>query len=505
MKTLLPPAHLLLSLLILVWDVVLAGRIVQLREAPRGFAALTGLAGLLVIPAVLVELATSTAVTGRAIMLIDWIWPGILVVFALQAVYALAKRLVNPTWGVPIVVYDILIAAAGVIRYAIAHGAAVPPPIIVLLAAQTNAMVLATTPAAMTSPIYLNVPMISPAFPALRKITAAFRAALSLAALGWAVLIAANFAPADVALRSYMDHDRDLLTERPQGDFDVGLKLLPDIGSAPPGAAVTNDISLADTLSADAVSLVVVPDVGISVLDSVSHSLEQLRRDSTVVIVSLGYRGKLVPEIGHVPLDPRQRLVEIQRIVRHLHPDVLLPAEDPYDVGARLVGRLNARDWEAYLTRAARVAKALDRKVRVGVSISDFGSRDSALYAWAAAAGSPMDVVGFSFFPSRLGGQSIDARMRAADRWMRVSPPTKDYWVFAAGGYPLSYGERSQEESIWAALSWATARPAIKGLVVYEAGDYGQSRGLRAPTGRLRPATATLMRALRALRQAGQR
>jgi len=32
---------------------------------------------------------------------------------ALQAVYALANRLVNPTWGVPIVVYDILIAAAG--------------------------------------------------------------------------------------------------------------------------------------------------------------------------------------------------------------------------------------------------------------------------------------------------------------------------------------------------------------------------------------------------------
>jgi hypothetical protein len=504
MRTWLPVAHLLLSLVILVWDVVLAGRIAQLRQAPWVFAGITGLAGLLVVPAALVELATSTAVTGRAIMLIDWLWPLVLVLFAFQAIYAMGRRLVNPTWGVPIAIYDVIIAIAGLTRYAVAHGAAVPQPLIVLLAARSNAIALTTTASAFTTPIYLNVPMISPAFPALRKITAVFRAALSAAAAAWVVLIAVQLAPADLALRSYARHAADRLTERPDGDFDVGLKLLPDIGSPPPAPAVRADNALADTLAADAVGLVIVPDVGNAVLDSVAHSLEQLRRDSTVLIVALGYRGQLVPELRHVPLNPKERLTSIQRIVHRLHPDILLPAEDPYGIGARLLGRLTVEEWKDYLTRAAAVAKGLDRRVRVGVSIAAFDSRDSALYAWAAGAGSPLDVVGFSFFPNRLGGASIDARMRAADRWVRVSPPVKDHWVFASGGYPLAYGERSQEQAIWAALAWSTARQWIKGVIVYEAGDYGQSRGLRAPSGRLRPATLAVMRALRGLKETAQ-
>ena len=71
---------------------------------------------------------------------------------------------------------------------------------------------------------------------------------------------------------------------------------------------------------------------------------------------------------------------------------------------------------------------------------------------------------------------------------MKTTPPTKEHWVFAAGGYPLNTGERMQERILWHTLSWATDHPAIKGLVVYEASDYAQARGLRAPNGRLRSA-----------------
>lgn len=292
------------------------------------------------------------------------------------------------------------------------------------------------------------------------------------------------------------------MTERPEGDFDVGVKLFPDVAEPPPPPAVTNDLALADTLGVDVVSVVVVPDASNAVLDSLGRAIDQLQRDSTLLIVSLGYRGKLIPELRHVPLAPQQRLTAIRRIVRRLRPDILLPAEDPYGVGARLVGRLPVEAWRDYLAQAAAVAKSVDRRVKVGVSASAFDSRDSTLYAWAAGPGSPIDIVGFSFFPNRRGAESIDADMRAADRWMRVMPPAKDHWVFAAGGYPLAHGEASQAESIWGALAWATAHPVIKGLVVYEAGDYGQSRGLRAPSGRLRTATITLLRGMRALREA---
>ena len=47
-----------------------------------------------------------------------------------------------------------------------------------------------TTAAAVGNPLYLNVPMIAPAFPALRPVTASFRALLSAIALGWAIGIA---------------------------------------------------------------------------------------------------------------------------------------------------------------------------------------------------------------------------------------------------------------------------------------------------------------------------
>ena len=47
MKQWLAPAHLALTLLVIVWNVVLAGRITRLRQASKPFATITGLAGLL--------------------------------------------------------------------------------------------------------------------------------------------------------------------------------------------------------------------------------------------------------------------------------------------------------------------------------------------------------------------------------------------------------------------------------------------------------------------------
>lgn len=502
MSVWLPPAHLALCLVVVVWDIVLAGRIARVPEAPQAFATLTGLAGLLALPALVVALATTTVITGRAILYVDWIWPAVLVVFAAQAVYALARRLVNPLWGLPIAVYDVLIAAAGIVRYLASRGITPPQPLVLLLTTQTAALALATTSAAVSNPLYINVPMISPAFPALRPLTATFRAFLAMIALGWSVGIALQVPNSIEALENYRRIASDRLTERPEGDFDVGVKIFPDVGSPPPPTAVASDIALADTLGADVVNVVVVPDVSNLVLDSLARALDQLQRDSTLLIVTLGYHGKLLPELRHVPLNAAQRVSAIRRIVARLRPDILIPAEEPYGVGERLVGRLQLGTWEDYITNAAAAAKAVDRRVRIGVAAASFDSRDSALYAWAAGPASPVDILGFSFFPDRHGGKAIEAYYRTADRWMSVMPPAKPHWVFAVGGVPLAHGEESQAQTMWAILTWATARPTLKGLILYEAGDYGQARGLRSPSGRLRPATFAVMRAMRALREA---
>jgi hypothetical protein len=505
MRNFLAPAHLALTVVILVWNIVLAGRIAQNRRSPRVFQAISGLCALLILPALLFALATSTVITGRAVAAMDWFWPVVVVLFAAQSLYALFGKLVNWVWGIPIAAYNLLVAAIALTRYSVAHGATPAEPFVLLLASQSIGMVFAAgTSNVLASPLYLNMPMISPAFPALRPVTVSFRLFMTFVALAWCFVIIMIGGPRALQLRNYETHRRDQLRERPDGDFAIGVKILPDVANPPPPAAIRNDSALVDSVDADAVSVVVVPGASRAAIDSLARVLDPSRRDSTVLIVSIGYRGKLIPELGAVPLAETERLATIRQVMTRLHPDILLPAEDPYGSGERAVGRLPPDRWQKYLTDAAHLAKSIDRNVRVGVAASAYTRYDSTLYAWAASPGSPMDVVGFSLFPSPYVGGGIQSDIRTADRWMQATPPRKDHWIFATGGFPLAYGERSQENAIWEVLSWGTDHAAIKGAIVYEAGDYGQARGLRAPNGRLRPATRRVIWAIEQLRESAR-
>jgi hypothetical protein len=503
MQSWLAPAHLALTLVIIGWDVVLGGRIAQLRQASKPFATITGLAALLLVPAFIVAIATTTVITGRAIAAVDWIWPFTIALFAVQSIYALSRRLVNPLWGYPIAFYNTLLALAAVTRVFSAHGYLVPRPLLVLMAAQVDALSLATTDAAITSPFFLHVPFVSPAYPALSKVTAGFRMGMAALALAWFALMLAEIPRADVALASYDAHADDRLTERPQG-FAMGLKLFPDIAKAPSSASVSADLETALFTGANVVHVVFAPGAQLLAVDSVARALDRLPRDSLIVIASIGYDGKLLPEIGSASLDAEGRLRTIHRVLERLRPDILVPAQEPYGLGARILGRLPVETWRDYHTRAAAVVKRVRPRTRVAYSASSFDSRDSTLYAWAASGGSPIDVLGFSFYPSRLGARTMDAGFRAADRWLRAHPPRKPQWVFGAGGCPLAHGEVSQDRAILAALSWATSHAAMRGLVVTEANDYGQAMGVRAPHGRFRAAAASLRRSFQALRESTQ-
>ena len=500
MRQWLAPVHLALTLVIIIWNVVLAGRIAQLRQASRPFAAVTGLAGMLLIPAFIVAVATTTVITGRAITSIDWIWPAIVVLFAIQSVYAVARRLVNPLWGYPIAFFDVVLAVAAVSRFFVAHGVDLPRPLLILMAAQIDGLALVTTDAAITSPVFLHVPFISPAFPALRKLTASFRMTMAALALAWFGVIVAEIPRADIALASYDGHADDRLRERPSG-FTVGLKLFPDVQKPPSAGAVKSDLETADWIGVQAVSVVFAPGATDSAIDSVSRAIDQLQRDSLVVVASVGYHGTLFPELGHGSLGVEERLRTIRRILVRLRPDVIQPAQDPYGTGARILGRLPVKTWQDYFTRATAIVREVRPRTRVALSASAFDSRDSTLYAWAAARGSPVDIMGFSFYPSRLGARTLDANFRAADRWMRALPPKKLHWVFGAGGFPLAHGERSQDQAVWAALSWATAHYEVRGFVMTEANDYGKAMGARAPNGRFRRVAYTMRKSIKALRE----
>ena len=504
MRNLLPLIQVVLVLTVLIWDIALTSRIVQVRQLPRTFVALTAFAGFLVLPSLVIHLATTNAITGRSVAEVDWLWPLTLTLFALQALYAAVRRLVNPFLGFFISAFDVLIATDAVIRWIAATGTMLSAPALLFLAATTGTFsFLMSSPDVISSPIFVLVPMIAPAFPALRRATATFRLALAIVAGGGVIIFMTQLTPALEAVSSYRIHDprTEKLQERPEGDFEIGLKLFPDLTGPPPPVAIRNDLALADTLEVSVVSVVIVPErMDNAALDSLAGALETFRRDSTLFILTLGYPRPLVPLPGRTFNDAR-RLQTIDRVVRALRPDVLLPAEDPYDSGTRAAGQLAPQFWQSYIARAAAIAKRVRPRTRIGVSASAYDGRDSTLYAWAAAPGSPVDVVGFTLFPSRTGVRTLDAATHAADRWMRESRSTKDHWVFAAGGFPEAHGEVSQERAVWAALAWATSRPAIKGLIVSEAGDYGSITGLRAPDGHLRRATYAVMSAMRGIRE----
>jgi hypothetical protein len=248
-----------------------------------------------------------------------------------------------------------------------------------------------------------------------------------------------------------------------------------------------------------AISVVIEPSAArAAALDSLAHTFEDDRRDSVLLIVAVGYDRDARESFRKSPAAHMQaRLAAVDRIVRRLRPDIILPARDPYTDGARAMGRVPLAWWENFLRQAAVNAHRVSNRVRVGVAASAFVGADSALYAWASRPDTPIDVVGFSFYPSYDGGGSLAARLHVADRWMRRS--TKSQWVFSSGAFPVTQGETSQARALWGTLAWATSHDLVKGLIVESAGDYDDVTGLRAPGGRLRPALATLVRAVAAM------
>jgi hypothetical protein len=488
---------------ILLWDVFLAGQIAQARRQSPVFLALTAICGLFVVPASLVAMASSSILTARAIHLIGWLWPLTLGIFVLQSGFAMRRRLVTPLLSVPIFALNVLLFLAATVRYATQWLPDLPSLLIGIDAAQAGALGLLLGRFALWSPIALQVPLLAPAYPARWKVSKTVRALLALSAAVSAAFVIVEYPPAVRAARSFQELGTDRLQERPRGDFALGVRLFPSLEGPPPPLSLRHDLALADTLDVSIVSVVIAPaGTGAIALDSLANALADLRRDSVTLVVALGYGARDGDAMRISPAAYRDsRLEMVDRVMRRVRPDVLLPALDAWDAGRRALGDVPAEWWQDYYTRAAALTHRLRPRTRVGLSASAFTPRDSSLYMWGAA-NRGIDLIGFSFAPSYGGGASLAARLRIAQRWIRRT--TKEQWVFSASGYPDIYGEANQSRAIWGTLAWATSQPRVRALIVNGAGDYDTLVGLRAPSGRLRPVVASIDRARRALEEAAR-
>jgi hypothetical protein len=282
--------YLALTVAMIAWDILQAGRIAKLRRTPRAFQAITGIAGLLLVPALVVAYTAHSLLYGRAIFLVAWLWPFTTILFVIQSVYALARRMVTPLLGFPLLVYNTIIATVALTKFVISRGDSPMEFALALNAAQASMLGTFFGSPALWNPIYLQVPIFAPSLPARWGFTRLARVALASAAIAMTALVVIELPGAIAGIRSYAPHENDKLQEHPDGDFKLGLKIFPDLRSGPPPLSIENDIALADTLAIDALSVVINPEAARGVaLDSLAKSLDRARSDSTTLIVALGY------------------------------------------------------------------------------------------------------------------------------------------------------------------------------------------------------------------------
>ena len=493
----------------LLWDVGLAGRLARVAEAPRGWANLTAITGLLLVPAALIRIVGSSLLDGRTVAALGWLWPLVLTLVTWQAVITLSRGLGARAIVAPIMIYDAIIASAAWIEYASGNGIVLPLWLHAIPTASAGAIGYLAGSAALWSPLAIAPPLLAPAYRARWAVNASVRGLIALYAVVAVVAFASELPLAIRGVESFSRWTLAPLRERPPDTpLLVGVQVLPVLRGAPAPLALRYDLNLADSANVDAIAVTVAPGGATArALDSLSRSLEKYRADSTLIIVTLGWDIEEALRVQFAPTAwERDRIRLVDQVVRRLRPDVLVPFDDPNGLGLQIVGQQPPTYWQPILAQAAKTAHAVRPRTRVLSALATFDDRDSVLATWSSTPASGMDGIGYVMQPGFRGGVSLEARLQAADRWRVVRTRQKlragDEWVLLAAGFPWAQGEQAQERGIWGVLAWASARPTIAGVIVGDAGDYDTRRGLRGPGGRLRLAYASLQRAIRGLSDA---
>lgn len=520
----LAPVTLLVAVTVLFWDILLAGWMAARREAPKVFTQLTSTCGLLVAPAIVVAVATGTETGARTVSGISWLLPVVCIAFVLQVFYALAARLLSPVIALPILLYDLVVTAVVTGDYLVAQRGMAPIGLQAAVAARDAVVGMTVGRTALVSPLALLVPMIAPAYPARWRLSGLARALLVLAATAATTLLVIEWPRGIGAVRSYYSAYNEPMQARPQGDFLLGMRWLPVLDGPPPARAVRNDQALADEFEPDVLFLVLDEDgTRAAALDSLARVLEPLRADSTIIAIGLDQGRHPDPSVS------AERAAAVERVLLRVQPDVIFPAvTDPFP--SVLVSESPSVSWWRSMIRTVNAVRQRVRPAtRLGISLAHLDARDSAIYAFATAPGSPVNVIGAMITPSFSGLPGADARLRAFERWhaqaeereeVRSESESSDstsvnsdaanvvhpghrqpaHWLTEVVGLPHAHGDAAQLAAIRHALAWGSRRPWISAAIVGEPADYDGWNGMRASNGRLRLAWPSLSAAAKAMR-----
>lgn len=488
---------LFVALVVLVWNVTLAGWIATRHDRDMWFSSLTGLAGLLVAPATFLAVASSTDAGARTITGVAWLWPATCLLLVLQASIATIRRQVSSSVGVPIVLYNAVIACIAIADDMVARTGAAPQWLQGAVASRDSVLGMIMGRSALSSPLALMVPLIAPAYPARWRSSAFVRAVLVLYAAVAVTLLVMEWPRGVAAVRSYDAASRSI-TPREPASLALGMRFLPVVSGLPAARDVRVATRIAGQLAPDALLVVVrARAVRTSGLDSLVRVLAPYRSDSLRILVAIAWEREDALSARTQPdALSALRLDAIERVVERVRPYAVLPALAPMLPTERFVPSPSAAWWQEHFTSVAVRVRRIRPSTHVMWTASRFDAADSAMYEWAISNGSPVSAVGLAPTPGFSGLPPLDARLRAVDRWVtaadRVSRP---HWVLTAG-LPRAHGDAAQADAVRHVIAWSSRRQWVRGVIVGEPLDDLAMLGMTAANGRDRQVVETVRRAL---------
>jgi hypothetical protein len=489
-----PAAFGALAAALLAWNLAIGVRATTLAGASSALRTLTGLSAFMLLPALVIGVLAPTAPGARVLTPLAWLWPTVALAVLVQAVWAFARRRSSTLHAIPVVLFDVLVAWIALARWLEALGAGLPAWLLAPGVAVSSLGAIALGDGAYLWSSWLLLPTLVPAAPARSSLSAAWRAVVAAGFALLLVLVGAELPRAFGRLRAVRTIGDGMMTERSRDDLALGVQLLGDVTAMPAPGAARHDAALADSLGVSAVFIVITPDgSSAAVLDSVARVLEG-GRDSLTLVVSVAMARGEAPSPG--ANDERWvsgRVALVERVVKHLRPDVLLPAGDLAPEGG-------AARWEEYYERVARAARRIDRDVTIALATEASSALDSVLCDWVGQGGTPVDAIALSVPPGRNGPARLGASQRALVRWVSLARTPPVVWLVRLPSAPAVDGEVAQQRLVRQALQWASAREWVRGVIAGDASDTWWSGGLRAASGRSRLALAEVGSALHSLR-----
>jgi hypothetical protein len=478
---------------LVAWNLTQGVRLSSLPDASRPMRMLASLSAFLLLPSMLIAVLAPTAPGARVLGPLAWMWPMVTVGVLVAGVWSAGYRRAPAFISLSLTLFNLFAAWVALARWLAGEGVSLPAwalapgALVSSLAAEVYGDAHYPWAAA------LLMPALVPATPSRRRLARLARAVLIAGCAVFAIGIAAGTPRAFATLVALEALAPPEAPAAPRAALAIGLRCFGDLSGSPSAAAARRELALADSLGVSAVHVALrASGTGAAALDSVSRALAP-RRDSVVLVVTLLLGGFRPGEGGS---GEETRLEALDRVVRRLRPDVLVPAE--LIPAGRHAPALDA--WVRHYDRVAEVARRADRRIVVALGTEARTDTDSAAVEWVMQRNAPVRAIALAVSDHGAHPERFLTALASISRWASFGLTPPDVWLLGVPTAPAVTGEVVQQRLVRYTLAWATARPWVRGVIAGEAGDITAPTALQTATGRRRRAVAEVAAALRAQR-----